>query len=58
MECYCEDVNKSVMDLSDNVVSDKLREKWIEYGELKVSDDLHSKLRERKGSMNEWQLWY
>jgi hypothetical protein len=36
MECYCEDVNKSVMDLSENnVVSDKLREKWIEYGELK-----------------------
>jgi hypothetical protein len=56
-KCYCEDVNKSVMDLSENnVVSDKLREKWIEYGELKkVSDDLHSKLRERKGSMNEWQ---
>jgi hypothetical protein len=54
---FCDTINQKVIELSENnVVSDKLREKWIDYGDLMtVSKSLHADLKSRKGTMNEWQ---
>jgi hypothetical protein len=48
---FCDTINQKVIELWKNVVSDKLRAKWIDYGDLMTSKS-HADLKSRKGTMN------